>query len=57
MMEKVMSSRQPKAEYENSEFMTAVIFGLIRRLPYSLADKARLTLMKLPEYRDPMKQN
>jgi hypothetical protein len=42
--------RNPAAEYENSEFVTWIIFGLMRWMPYSLADRARIILMKLPQY-------
>ena len=49
-MNKVLTAKQPASEYENSEFVTRIIFGMIRVMPAFLADKARLALTKLPQY-------
>jgi len=50
MMESVLRDAEPAAFYENSDRVIQVIFKLIRLLPSSLADSARLKVMKLPQY-------
>ena len=48
-MESVLQAKSPKAFYENSPLITGMIFGIIKRLPRTMADVLRLKLMKLPE--------
>jgi hypothetical protein len=51
VMEAAMGDVEPAVFYENSEFVTWLIFSVVKRLPFRLADKARLALMRLPAYK------
>ena len=50
VMEAAMRDDTPDVFYENSELVTWLLFGVVKRLPFRLADKARLALMRLPAY-------
>jgi hypothetical protein len=50
VMEAAMRDDPPEAFYENSELVTWLIFSVVKRLPFKLADRARLALMRLPVY-------
>lgn len=47
--EVMISTRHPDFEYVNSDLITQGFFGLIKRLPTHLADKVRISMMKLPK--------
>ena len=51
VMERAMVEEDPDIFYENSDLATRVTFGILKLLPYKLADRARLALMKLPQYK------
>ena len=50
-MEMAIWASKPSALYDNSPIATKVLFTVIKALPRRLADKARLKLMLLPEFR------
>ena len=51
-MESAIGACRPSALYDNSPTVTKILFTVIKALPRRLADKARIKLMLLPEFRD-----
>ena len=51
-MERAIGACRPSALYDNSPTVTKILFTVIKALPRRLADKARIKLMLLPEFRD-----
>jgi len=49
-MENAIQERKPKAFYENSPLITGIIFGIIKRMPRTIADVLRIKLMFLPKF-------
>ena len=50
-MESAIGASRPSALYDNSPIVTKILFTVIKALPRRIADKARLKLMLLPEFR------
>ena len=51
-MERAIGSGKPSALYDNSPTITKILFTVIKALPKRIADKARIKLMLLPEFKD-----
>ena len=48
--EAILRSKEPKAEYVNSNIATRSFFALTRVLPVYYADKMRIAMMQLPKF-------
>lgn len=47
--EKILTDPKPCNEYVNSDLITRSFFGILRVLPRTWSDMARLALMRLPK--------
>ena len=50
IMKEAFSDENPFIYYQNSQLTTKLVFSVIKMLPGRLGDRARVALMKLPQY-------